>query len=240
LASVTGELLAWDPVKQKAAWRASYVGPWNGGTLATAGNIVVQGSADGFVQAYNAADGKKLWSFAAQTGVIAPPMTYRGKDGQQYVAIMAGWGGVWALAPGLLSRKSGATQNISRLLVFKLGGTAKLPVEPKSADLVLDPPPNFGTPQQVAAGEERFQRYCGACHGDAAIAGGLTPDLRHSTALGDPAVWKAIVHDGALAPNGMVGWSKVMNPAEIDTVRAYVVRRANEDKVIGPKPLPPS
>jgi alcohol dehydrogenase (cytochrome c)/quinohemoprotein ethanol dehydrogenase len=239
LASVTGELLAWDPVKQKVAWRAPYIGPWNGGTLATAGNVVVQGSADGFVQAYNATDGKKLWSFAAQTGVIAPPMTYRGKDGQQYVAIMAGWGGVWALAPGLLSRKSGATQNISRLLVFKLGGTAKLPAPPRSADLVLDPPPNFGTPPQVTAGEGLFQRYCGACHGDAAIAGGLTPDLRHSTALGDAAVWKAIVHDGALAANGMVGWSKVMNPAEIDTVRAYVVHRANQDKAIGPAPLVP-
>ncbi|MBO9668988.1 MAG: PQQ-dependent dehydrogenase, methanol/ethanol family [Sphingobium sp.] len=238
MASVTGELLAWDPVKQKAAWRVPYVGPWNGGTLATAGNIVVQGSADGFVQAYNATDGKKLWSFPAQTGVIAPAMTYRAK-GEQYVAVMAGWGGVWALAPGLLSRKSGATQNISRLLVFKLGGAAKLPAPPRSADLVLDPPPNFGTPQQLTAGEGRYQRYCGACHGDAAIAGGLTPDLRHSTALGDPAVWQAIVHDGALAANGMVSWSKVMSPADIDTVRAYVVHRANQDKTIGPKPLSP-
>ncbi|MBO9575083.1 MAG: PQQ-dependent dehydrogenase, methanol/ethanol family [Sphingobium sp.] len=238
MASVTGELLAWDPVKQQKAWSAPYVGPWNGGTLATAGNIVVQGSADGFVQAYNATDGKKLWSFPAQTGVIAPPMTYKVK-GEQYVAIMAGWGGVWALAPGLLSRKSGATQNVSRLLVFKIGGTAKLPAAPRSADLVLDPPPNFGTPAVVKAGEGRFQRYCGACHGDAAIAGGLTPDLRHSTALGDPAVWQAIVHDGALAANGMVAWSKVMSPADIDTVRAYVVHRANEDKAIGPKPLAP-
>ncbi|MBO9580565.1 MAG: PQQ-dependent dehydrogenase, methanol/ethanol family [Sphingobium sp.] len=238
MASVSGELLAWDPVKQKAAWRAPYVGPWNGGTLATAGNIVVQGSADGFVQVYNATDGKKLWSFAAQTGVIAPAMTYRAK-GEQYVAVMAGWGGVWALAPGLLSRKSGATQNISRLLVFKLGGTAKLPAPPRSADLVLDPPPNFGTPQQLAIGEGRYQRYCGTCHGDAAIAGGLTPDLRHSTALGDPAVWQAIVHDGGLAANGMVGWAKVMKPAEIDSIRAYVVSRANQDKLIGPAPLAP-
>lgn len=239
MASTTGELLAWDPVKQQKAWSAPYVGPWNGGTLATAGNLVVQGSADGHVHVYKADDGKALWSFAAQTGVIAPPMTYRGKDGAQYVAIMAGWGGVWALAPGLLSRKSGATQNVSRLLVFKLGGAAKLPPPPRSADLVLDPPPVFGTAEQAKAGEARFQRYCSACHGDAAIAGGLTPDLRHSTALGDPAVWQAIVHEGGLAANGMVGWAKVMSPAEIDSVRAYVVRRANEDKAIGPAPLVP-
>ncbi len=93
MASVTGELLAWDPVKQRKAWSVPYVGPWNGGTLATAGNIVVQGSADGHVHVYKADDGKRLWSFAAQTGVIAPPISYRGRDGQQYVAIMAGWGG---------------------------------------------------------------------------------------------------------------------------------------------------
>jgi quinohemoprotein ethanol dehydrogenase len=236
LKATTGQLLAWDPVKQKAAWTAPYVGPWNGGTLATAGNIVVQGSADGFVQAYNAANGKKLWSFPAQTGVIAPPITYKVK-GEQYVAIMAGWGGVWALAPGIISQKSGAAHNISRLLVFKLGGAAKLPALPKPADMVLDPPANFGTSAQIATGERQYQRYCYACHGDSAIAGGITPDLRHSTATGDQAVWKAIVHDGGLAANGMVGWAKVMSPDEIESIRAYVVKRANEDKAIGPKPL---
>ena len=124
--------------------------------------------------------------------------------------------------------------------MFKIGGTAKLPALPRSADLVLDPPPDSGTPAQVKAGEGLFQRYCGACHGDAAIAGGLTPDLRHSTALGDTAIWQAIVHDGALSANGMVGWKKVMKPAEIDMIRAYVIHRANQDKAIGPRPLPPS
>ena len=49
-----GRLLAWDPVKQKEAWRAEYVAPWNGGTLTTAGNLVFQGTADGRFVAYNA------------------------------------------------------------------------------------------------------------------------------------------------------------------------------------------
>ena len=42
-----GRLLAWDPVKQKEAWRVEHVAPWNGGTLTTAGNLVFQGTAEG-------------------------------------------------------------------------------------------------------------------------------------------------------------------------------------------------
>ena len=59
-----GRLIAWDPVKQKEAWRAEYVAPWNGGTLTTAGNLVFQGTADGRFIAYNATTGEKLWESA--------------------------------------------------------------------------------------------------------------------------------------------------------------------------------
>ena len=71
-----GRLLAWDPVKQKEAWRAEYVAPWNGGTLTTAGNLVFQGTADGRFIAYNATTGEKLWETPAGTGVVAAASTY--------------------------------------------------------------------------------------------------------------------------------------------------------------------
>ena len=58
-------------------------------------------------------------------GVIAAPMTYA-IDGEQYVAVLAGWGGVWDLVAGTLAGKSGPVRNISRLLVFKLGAGGKL------------------------------------------------------------------------------------------------------------------
>lgn len=90
--AVSGALLAWDPIKQKEAWRVPYAHYWNGGTLTTAGNLVFQGTADGNLIAYSADDGKKLWSFGAQTGIVAAPMTYS-LEGEQYVAVMAGWGG---------------------------------------------------------------------------------------------------------------------------------------------------
>ena len=60
--------------------------------LATAGDLVFQGNGTGEFVAYGADNGSKLWAFPAQTGIIAAPMTYA-IDGEQYVAVLAGWGG---------------------------------------------------------------------------------------------------------------------------------------------------
>ncbi|MEE3332438.1 MAG: PQQ-dependent dehydrogenase, methanol/ethanol family, partial [Myxococcota bacterium] len=92
-------LLAWDPVAQREVWRASYKAPWNGGALATAGNLVFQGSADGRLIAYRASDGEPLWESPAGTGVMAGPVTYS-VDGVQYVAVAAGWGGSFPMGMG--------------------------------------------------------------------------------------------------------------------------------------------
>src|SRR5437660_1062141 len=88
----TGELVAWDPGGQKAAWRVKNPTVESGGVLATGGNLVFQGRADGVLAAYRATDGKQLWSFDAGTGIMAAPVTYM-TDGVQYVSVMAGWGG---------------------------------------------------------------------------------------------------------------------------------------------------
>lgn len=230
-ASMTGTLIAWDPVAQKEVWRVAQKGPWNGGTLATAGNLVFQGNAEGDFAAYSADKGARLWAFPAQTGVIAAPMTYR-IGGEQYVAVLAGWGGVWDLAAGIVADKGGTTRNISRLLVFKLGGKGKLPPPPPLTARVLDPPADTGTPQQVAQGAKLYARYCLVCHGDGAIAGGLVPDLRHSGALGSADAIRSIVLDGALKHNGMVSFASAVTAADAEAIRMYVIRRANEDKAL--------
>jgi alcohol dehydrogenase (cytochrome c)/quinohemoprotein ethanol dehydrogenase len=227
----TGSLVAWDPVKQVKAWSVAYPGPWNGGTLATAGNLVFQGTAGSQFIAYRADTGAKLWSFPTQTGVIAAPMTYS-LNGEQYVAVLAGWGGGYDLAAGIVAVKSGPVRNISRLLVFKVGGKAKLPAVPPMAKQVLDPPPFTGTPEQVAHGGDLFARYCSVCHGDAAIAGGLVPDLRHSSAIGYPDTIKSIVIGGALQHSGMVSFATALRPADAEAIRQYLIKRANEDKAL--------
>lgn len=234
LKATTGALVAWDPVKQKAAWRIEHIGPWNGGTLATAGNLVFQGNARGQFVAYAADTGKKLWESPTQTGVIAAPMTYSVK-GEQYVALLAGWGGVWDVAPGVLAGKSGTTRNISRLLVYKLGAKKSLPAPPELVKLPLDPPPVTGTPQQIAAGAASYARYCSVCHGDAAVAGGLNPDLRHSGMINKTKDFNAIVLGGALAGNGMVSFASALSEGDAEAIRHYVIKRANEDRALETK-----
>ncbi|MEO7247208.1 MAG: c-type cytochrome [Novosphingobium sp.] len=238
IAATTGALIAWDPVAQKEVWRVAHPAAWNGGTLATAGNLVFQGDAQGKFSAYTANKGRKLWSFPVQTGVIAAPMTYS-IGGEQYVAIMVGWGGVWDVATGVLAGKGGATHNISRLVVFKLGGKGTLPAPPPMNKLPLDPPPFTGKPEQVALGAKFYGRYCSVCHGDAAIAGGLNPDLRHSPYIGATEGIKAVVIDGALmhgdSAKGMVSFQSALRPEDAENIRQYLIKRANEDKALGDK-----
>jgi PQQ-dependent dehydrogenase (methanol/ethanol family) len=231
-AATSGALIAWDPATQQQRWRVDFKGPWNGGLLATAGGLVFQGNSLKEFAAYDAATGSKLWSSAAQTGIIAAPVTYS-VNGEQYVAVMAGWGGIWALAPGVLSEVGGPVRNISRLLVFKLGGCAKLPPEPPLERLPLDPPEVSGTAQQIAQGAQYYGHYCGVCHGDAAYGSTVLPDLRRSGLLRDSAGWATVVHGGVLNDRGMVSFAKVLDQSQIDTIRLYVIKRANEDKALG-------
>jgi len=159
-------------------------------------------------------------------------MTYSVK-GVQYVAILVGWGGVWDVSAGMLVSKSRMTPNISRLLVFKIGGASKLPPPPPASKRVLDPPPFTGKPEQVADGSSHYGNSCSVCHGNAAVAGSLNPDVRHSAALGNAKLWQQIVHDGLLKDNGMVSWAGQYSPEQIENIRQYVIKRANEDKVLG-------
>ncbi|HEY9032765.1 MAG TPA: PQQ-dependent dehydrogenase, methanol/ethanol family, partial [Pseudomonadales bacterium] len=69
-----GFLLAWDPVSQSEKWRVPHSQVWNGGVLATAGNLVFQGSGDGEFRAHDARSGRILWQFIAQTGVVGAPV----------------------------------------------------------------------------------------------------------------------------------------------------------------------
>jgi quinohemoprotein ethanol dehydrogenase len=227
-----GALIAWDPVKQEARWQVDYPGPNNGGLLATAGGLVFQGSAGGEFAAFDSANGQKLWSFPVQTGVVAAPMTYEWQ-GEQYVALLAGWGGSFAISPpSMVSRASGAVPNVSRLLVFKLNGEAQLPATPDFSERPLDPPALKASAETVDLGARQYARFCGVCHGDAVLAGTVLPDLRRSGALESRDAWMTIVRDGALTPRGMVSFSPVLSEEEIDAVRHYVIARAHEDKAL--------
>jgi quinohemoprotein ethanol dehydrogenase len=224
---VRGYLLAWDPVNQKEVWRANYLGPWNGGVLTTAGNLVVQGNAAGYLSAYRADTGEKLWSMSAQTAVMAAPVSYE-IDGEQYIAVLAGWGGGYPLMQGKDSGKSGNERNVSRMLVFKLGGSATLPqLEPRQ--LVLNPPADTADAATLAAGGALFGQFCGVCHGENAVGGGVVPDLRASSFLGNDFFYE-IVLNGAMKDNGMAPFKSILDHQKAESIRAYLIHRASEDK----------
>ncbi len=210
-----GSLLAWDPVDQRPAWEVLHLQQGaNGGALATAGGLVFQGNGRAELAAYDAADGTKLWKAATQTGIAAPPITYE-LDGEQYVAVVAGrvTGGYYA-------------PSYSRLLVYKLGGTAELPPMVDYVPPALDPPELTASAEAVAHGAQIYSASCAICHGQDGQAPGIFPDLRYSGALADADLFEAIVLDGTLAANGMVSFAEALSPEDAEAVRAYVISQA--------------
>jgi quinohemoprotein ethanol dehydrogenase len=222
--NVTGHLLAWDPVAQKEVWRVELPNPKSGGTLATAGNLVFQGRADGKFSAYRATDGKSLWEFDGGVGIAAPPMTFT-VEGVQYVAVESGWGG-----PQVLGNRPPGKGHVGsgRLMVFKLGGTAKVP-EYKN-DVKPVPMPTFklaATKAEVEEGRKLFANTCARCHGGEVISGGAVPDLRY---LPDTthSMFEEIVLGGARKEIGMPSFTGDITSAQVRLIHAYILDRARE------------
>jgi alcohol dehydrogenase (cytochrome c)/quinohemoprotein ethanol dehydrogenase len=114
------------------------------------------------------------------------------------------------------------------MLVFKLGGTANLPaLEPREEPPLLPPLPNRASAATVHKGEQLFQRYCAACHGDVAVSGGVLPDLRYSSAL-DGDQWFSDVLEGMLKSEGMVSFAKELSHDDAASIRSYVIFRRNQ------------
>ena len=90
-----GEFTAWDPVARRPVWKIRENFPVWSGALATAGDVVFYGTMEGLFKAVDARTGELLWQFKTGSGIIGQPISYRGPDGRQYVAILSGVGG-WA------------------------------------------------------------------------------------------------------------------------------------------------
>jgi quinohemoprotein ethanol dehydrogenase len=229
-ALLKGRLLAWDPIKQQEAWHIEHRGPWNGGTLSTAGNLVLQGTADGKLVAYRADNGEQLWEFATQTGVVAPPIAYE-IDGEQYISVNVGWGGAFALVFGEYVQAE-SLPNVSRVLTFKLGGKASLPTVSWKPAVAFNPQQLTASPATVALGFATYQDVCMGCHGLNAVSGLLIPDLRGSAYLWDEQAWEAVVRGGQLKERGMASFAENINAEQSQAVRAYVITQAQRGQAL--------
>jgi glucose dehydrogenase len=90
-----GVFTAWDPVHARKVWEVKEDLPLWSPALATAGGLVFYGTMDGWFKALDQRDGKLVWQFKTGSGIIGQPISYRGPDGHQYIAVVSGVGG-WA------------------------------------------------------------------------------------------------------------------------------------------------
>ncbi len=217
-AQTKGRLVAWDPVAQREVWGIDRDWPWNGGTLATGGKLVFEGTADGLFHAYDASNGDELWSFDTERGIVAGPISYRA-NGEQFIAVMAGYGGSMGMASetGWMRRPPPN----GMLLVFKLGGTGWLDPVP-----AVQPRPYTATEErftqaQIAEGQTQFFAFCTICHN-----GPTNPDLLSSPVAGDADAWQAVVTEGILSRRGMISFAPWIDADQVEAVRAYVLTEA--------------
>jgi len=114
-----GAMRAVDPASGKIVWEQKNNAPLWGGALATKGGLVFYGIPEGEFRAVDAKTGQQLWSFQTGTGIVAPPVTWE-QDGQQYVAVVAGWGGAVPLWGGDVAKKVNFLEQGGSVWVFKL------------------------------------------------------------------------------------------------------------------------
>lgn len=114
-----GALRAIDPKNGKIVWEVPNNAPLWGGVLTTGGNLVFWGTPEGFLQAADAKTGKVVWKFQTGSGVVAPPVTWEDK-GEQYVAVVSGWGGAVPLWGGDVAKRVNYLEQGGSVWVFKL------------------------------------------------------------------------------------------------------------------------
>jgi len=218
---VQANLVAWDPVARKARWKVDGRGS---GVLATAGNLVFQGrgrNVMGELVAFRADTGEQVWSHQTPNAIVTGPVTYSVR-GEQYVLAASGAGGGVRIGTEDVRQRQ-----VGRLVAFKLNGTATLPPDPPPAPMIA-PPPLTWTAATVLEGDDLYGQFCSRCHAAQARSSNVVPDLRRSTALGNPALWSAIVDGGAMKATGMIGWAKFLPPGGSEAIRGYVATQAHK------------
>jgi quinohemoprotein ethanol dehydrogenase len=218
-----GQLVAWDPVKQEARWKGPVVRPVLGGVLSTAGGLLFTSAGAEELKAFDAATGEELWS--GYTGnAAAAPISYS-LDGEQYIAIAQGFGGGYAAEGGPVAH-AWKVKNMSRVMVFKLGGTAEPPAARQDNREMPKPAAVTADAAVLERGEVVYHRHCGYCHGDGLRTGGVTPDLRWASGQTHE-IWEDIVRGGVLQARGMVSFSEYVSEDDAEAIRQYVLSEAN-------------
>lgn len=216
-----GKLIALDPSTGSIRWSSPHNMPYNGGIMATAGELVFQGDAYGRFNAHNAASGELLWSIKTGSRISAAPASYS-IDGEQFIVIPVGSGGglQWRY-PEL--HAEGEALGPTRLMAFSLGGNDAMPAETADTRLLPDQPELTASKKDVEEGNQLYHWQCAGCHGTNGITrfGGTVADLRYSNAE-THLIWHGIVIGGARKDKGMPGFGSLSVEAS-EKIRAYIL-----------------
>jgi quinohemoprotein ethanol dehydrogenase len=219
-----GYMLAWDPVKQKEAFRIPYPHGGNGGTMVTAGNLLVEGTINKTFAIYRADNGQKLWELPVGSVPVSGPITYE-VGGKQYIAVNVGWN---SAIVSKLTNPDGTPFSYApgRLMVFALDahGVTLPPAPPSNA--VPAPPRDVPDPAAVTRGEALYAQNCAICHGASAVGG--VKDLRHLTKEVH-ADFLNIVLGGKREKLGMPNFGGKLTEAQAKDIHAYLIKRAQDD-----------
>jgi len=220
-----GKLVAFDPLTGKPRWTVNHDLPFNGGVLATGGNLVFQGDAQGRFTAYAADSGEALWSVRTGSAISAASATFM-VHGEQFVVVPIGTGGglQWVF-PGM--HRTTESQGPTRLLAFSIGRDEPVPAALPPERVAPQLPRPELSDAAIAAGEDLYSYHCYYCHGKDAIArqGGSVPDLRYMNRETYDA-WSAIVVGGAMQAGGMPQFD--LSAEESEAVRQYVLSAAGK------------
>jgi quinohemoprotein ethanol dehydrogenase len=235
--NIRSYLEAYDPVNQKIVWKVPNRVYGASGTMVAASDIVFMGNQDGQFQAFDARTGRLLWTTDTQAKTVAAPSTYT-IDGEQYVALLVGARG----RPDGQAQTVANSQNNSRILVYKLGGTAKLSTTAVGggsaaagapapvASNVLNPPQLTGNNEQVIDGLTTYGKYCAGCHGANVQADKTAPDLRYSALLRNLKGFTDVVIGGSRTQNGMPSFKANLDNHDAENIFHYIISQANKDK----------
>lgn len=213
-------LRAWDPVKGEAVWEVlnDDQNTWDGGGILTMAGLVFQGNSSGNLKVFDASTGELIKRIEVGTSIMAAPMTYT-VDGEQYVALMAGYGGAvgWAFPDTSAAYKRG---NDGRIIAFKLRGgdvpiPPLLPIEP-----FPEPPVLEASAEQVAHGQQLYGGSCGYCHAN--TARNMVPDLRRLT-LEKHEAFEEIVLGGLFQQNGMPNFRGKYSSEDVRDIHAFII-----------------
>ena len=204
--------------------------------LSTAGDLVFQGQADGYITGYSASEGRRVWAFYSATAALGAPISFAiGK--RQYISILNGPTQGAAGSLGLMSARFGWDSRVHprRLLTFVLDGTGELPPTPRPTYAQPIDGAGFVVEEaKVKQGAKLFAK-CQWCHGAGAIAGGGAPDLRASFPRWFDVSFATLVRGG----NEMRGMPKFaeLSDGELEALRHYI--RAQARKVTRPGGVAP-